>query len=131
MQRRILRQTYTDHVLLHYLVKALKKRVKVLFYPMRSRFLKRALPFFWGGGGSQASPVCPGESSMSVKTSMEYWWNATGENRSTRDRRPVLVPICALQLSHGLNRNRSRVSVVTDRRLTASAMAWSRILNCN
>jgi len=132
MQRQILRQPYTDHVLLHYLIKTLKKKSESTFLSNALAISEKSCLFFWGGGGSsQALPLCPGESSMWVKMSMEYRWNATGENRSTRDGNPVLVSICALQISHGLNTNRSRVSVVTDRRLTALAMAWPRILNYN
>jgi hypothetical protein len=42
----------------------------------------------------------------------------TGENRSIK-KKPVPVPLCLTQLSHGLAWNRTRVSAVTGGRLTA------------
>jgi hypothetical protein len=46
----------------------------------------------------------------------------TGENRQLREK-PVPVPLCPPQISHGLTRNRTRTSAVRGRRLTAWAMA--------
>jgi hypothetical protein len=45
-----------------------------------------------------------------------------GENRRTR-RKPVPVPLCSLQIPHGLTWTRARASAVRGRRLTAWAMA--------
>jgi hypothetical protein len=42
----------------------------------------------------------------------------TGENRQLGEK-PVPVPLCPLQISHGLTRDRTLASAVRGRRLTA------------
>jgi hypothetical protein len=42
----------------------------------------------------------------------------TGENRQLGEK-PVPVPLCPPQISHGLTRNRTRASAVRGRRLNA------------
>jgi hypothetical protein len=50
---------------------------------------------------------------------MIYWQGKTEELGN----KPVPVPLCPLQIPHGLNRARTRASAVKGRRLTAWAMA--------
>jgi hypothetical protein len=57
----------------------------------------------------------------------ERRWNdiLTGENRRTRKKKPVPVPLCPPQIPHGLTRARTGDSAVGGRRLTTWAMARS------
>jgi hypothetical protein len=51
----------------------------------------------------------------------------TGEKRSTGGK-PVSVPLCPPQISHGLTRHRTRASAVRGRRLTALATVFEFLL---
>jgi hypothetical protein len=53
----------------------------------------------------------------------------TGENRQLGEK-PVPVPLCPPQISHGLTRDRTRASAVRGRRLTARAMARPLAFRC-
>ena len=51
---------------------------------------------------------------------MEHRWNEIDRGKSKYSgKKPVLLPLCPPQIPHGLTRDRTRVSAVGDRRLTA------------
>jgi len=58
---------------------------------------------------------------MEMKMSMEHWLNDTDRGKKTKGQgeKPVPVPPCSSQISHGLTWDRNRASKVTGRRLTA------------
>jgi hypothetical protein len=89
------------------------------------------MSFFGGGGvkcpaseatdapqpwGILCNPVMK-RISFSFFQVMEHRWNEIDRGK------PVLVPLCPPQIPHGLTRDRTRVSVVGGRRLTAWATA--------
>jgi hypothetical protein len=66
---------------------------------------------------AQALPACPsGKGSIKMKVSMDYWWNGTGDTRSTR-RNSAPMLLCPPQISRGLPWDRARAYVVRDRRV--------------
>jgi len=53
---------------------------------------------------------------------MEHWWNGTDGKTEVLGEKPVTVPLCPPQISHGLTWFWTQASAVTGRRLMAWAM---------
>jgi hypothetical protein len=80
----------------------------------------------WGGSSTQA--WMPTYVSILRISQMIWVWRATVEwhwqgKPEELGEKPVPVPLCPPQISHGLTRARTRASAVTGRQLTTWAMA--------
>jgi hypothetical protein len=66
---------------------------------------------------------------MWLKKNMEHWWNGTerGKLKYTTRQKPIQVLPRPPQISHGLNWDRTRFSVMKGWRLTACAMAQPKL----
>jgi hypothetical protein len=93
------------------------------FLSSASTFRKNTVLF----EGSLASAACPSDNN-SVKISVWHRWNDNDRGRTALlGRQPVPTPLCSPQISHGLARDRNRVSTVRSHQFRSSRISTSMV----